>query len=137
MNSSIAVILGLICYSFYLFQVSDGCFVIVQNGNSTSLLIGRNDETFDRTAMIDWSKFNLAKQSFQTCETDGEEGLTWDEVDSCEDKFCQLLNIECPTEEQHEAMDLNDDGNLTWSEFLEATFGMLDEERVVAEESEF
>ena len=54
-----------------------------------------------------------------------------------QDKFCQLLNIECPTEEQHEAMDLNDDGNLTWSEFLEATFGMLDEERVVAEESEF
>ena len=48
-----------------------------------------------------------------------------------------MLNIECPTEEQHEAMDLNDDGNLTWSEFLEATFGMLDEERVLAEESEF
>ena len=54
-----------------------------------------------------------------------------------QDEFCQLLNIECPTEEQHEAMDLNDDGNLTWSEFLEATFGMLDEERVLAEESEF
>ena len=54
-----------------------------------------------------------------------------------QDKFCQLLNIECPTEEQHEAMDLNDDGNLTWSEFLEATFGMLDEERVLSEESEF
>jgi hypothetical protein len=34
-------------------------------------------------------------------------------------------------------MDLNGDGNLTWSEFLEATFGMLDEERVLAEESEF
>ena len=34
--------------------------------------------------MIDWAKFNLAKQSFKTCETDGEEGLTWDEVDSCE-----------------------------------------------------
>ena len=107
MNSSIAIILGLICYSFYLFPSSDGCLIIVQNGNTT-YLFGRtyivciisekiwklgflihklylgNDETFDRTAMIDWSKFNLAKQSFQTCETDGEEGLTWDEVDSCE-----------------------------------------------------
>ena len=57
----------------------------------TSVLINKfylgNDqenETFDRKAMIDWSKFNLAKQAFQTCETDGEEGLTWDEVDSCE-----------------------------------------------------
>ena len=54
-----------------------------------------------------------------------------------QDEFCQLLNIECPTEEQHEAMDLNDDGNLTWSEFLEATFGMLDQERALAEEFEF
>ena len=34
--------------------------------------------------MIDWPKFNLAKQAFQTCETDGEDGLTWNEVDSCE-----------------------------------------------------
>ena len=53
-----------------------------------------------------------------------------------QDEFCQLLNIECPTEEQHEAMDLNDDGNLTWAEYLEATFGMLDEERTLAEEFE-
>ena len=34
-------------------------------------------EALDRKPMIDWSKFNLAKQAFQTCETDGEEGLTW------------------------------------------------------------
>ena len=34
-------------------------------------------------------------------------------------------------------MDLNEDGNLTWSEFLEATFGMLDQERALAEEFEF
>ena len=54
----------------------------------TSVLIDKfylgNDQENDRKEMIDWSKFNLAKQAFQTCETDGEEGLTWDEVDSCE-----------------------------------------------------
>ena len=44
--------------------------------------------------MIDWSKFNLAKQAFQTCETDGEEGLTWDEVDSCEVRVCKIA---CPS----------------------------------------
>ena len=44
--------------------------------------------------MIDWSKFNLAKQAFQTCETDGEEGLTWDEVDSCE---VRVYKIACPS----------------------------------------
>ena len=38
-----------------------------------------NDETFDRTA-----RFNLAKQAFKTCEIDGEDGLTWNEVDACE-----------------------------------------------------
>jgi hypothetical protein len=144
MNSSIATVLGLICYSFYLFKASDGCIFpgCIVNGNSTScgVWIGRNEEEspFDRQAVIDWSKFNLAKQAFQTCETDGEEGLTWDEVAACEDDFCQLLNIECPTEEEHEAMDLNDDGNLTWSEYLEASFGMLDQEsRGLAEEFEF
>ena len=42
--------------------------------------------------MIDWAKFNLAKQSFKTCETDGEEGLTWDEVDSCEVSPIIFLN---------------------------------------------
>lgn len=144
MKSSIATVLGLICYSFYLFKASDGCIFpgCIVNGNSTScgVWIGRNEEEspFDRQAVIDWSKFNLAKQAFQTCETDGEEGLTWDEVDACEDDFCQLLNIECPTEEEHEAMDLNGDGNLTWSEYLEASFGMLDQEsRGLAEEFEF
>ena len=43
-----------------------------------------NDETFDKTAMIDWARFNLAKQAFKTCETDGEDGLTWNEADACE-----------------------------------------------------
>ena len=54
----------------------------------TSVLIHKfylgNDEAYERTPIIDWSRFNLARQAFQTCETDGEEGLTWDEVDSCE-----------------------------------------------------
>ena len=45
--------------------------------------LGNEEESlFDRNS--NWSKFNLAKQAFQTCETDGEEGLTWNEVDACE-----------------------------------------------------
>ena len=51
-------------------------------------------EVFDRKAMIDWSKFNLAKQAFQTCETDGEEGLTWDEVDACEVRVCNRVSVQ-------------------------------------------
>ena len=46
--------------------------------------------------------------------------------------------MECPTEEQYEAMDLNGDRNLTWLEYLEANFGMLfQESRGLAEEFEF
>ena len=54
--------------------------------------IGNDDEyeALERNAVIDWSKFNLAKQAFQTCETDGEEGLTWDEVDACEVRACNI-----------------------------------------------
>ena len=33
-------------------------------------------------------------------------------------------------------MDLNDDENLTWVEYIEANFGMLDEERTFNEEFE-
>ena len=33
---------------------------------------------------VDWSKYNLAKQSFSTCNTDGSEGLTWLEISECE-----------------------------------------------------
>ena len=56
--------------------------------------LGNEEESpFDRQAVIDWSKFNLAKQAFQTCETDGEEGLTWDEVDSCEVCIVFIVSI--------------------------------------------
>ena len=51
---------------------------------SNSQNLGNDEE------IIDWSKFNLAKQAFQTCETDGEEGLTWNEVDSCEVRVCKV-----------------------------------------------
>ena len=55
-----------------------------------------------------------------------------------QDTFCQLLNMECPTEEQYEATDVNGDRNLTWLEYLEANFGMLfQESRGLAEEFEF
>ena len=58
-------------------------FAISPLQKNTVFYLG-NDETFDRTAMIDWARFNLAKQAFKTCEIDGEDGLTWNEVDACE-----------------------------------------------------
>ena len=32
-------------------------------------------------------------QAFDQCESDGVTGLSWEEVESCEEKFCSLLAI--------------------------------------------
>jgi len=86
---SIAILL-LIFYSIYLFiQPSTGCWFIVTSGNSSWLVFGRDAE--DRQ-QVDWGRYNLAEQAFITCNTDGEEGLTWDEISACEEQFCGLLS---------------------------------------------
>merc|ERR1712080_614336 len=45
-------------------------------------------------------------QAFEECESDGEEGLTWNEVEACEDKFGTLLaekGIGLPSQTDFEA----------------------------------
>merc|ERR1711962_1400149 len=52
----------------------------------------------------------LEMQAFEQCESDGEEGLTWDEVEACEAIFGPMLTdqgIVLPTEEDFQASDLN------------------------------
>merc|ERR1712126_504483 len=54
----------------------------------------------------------LEMQAFEQCESDGEEGLTWDEVEACEAMFGPMLTdqgIVLPTEEDFQASDLNKD----------------------------
>ena len=75
---------------------------------------------------IDSTKYNVAKQAFKTCETDGVDGLTWQEVEECEDTFCGLLSIECPTQADFDAMDGNSDGILTFVEMMQANFDSVD-----------
>merc|ERR1712243_417113 len=64
----------------------------------------------------------LEMQSFEQCENDGEEGLTWDEVEACEAMFGPMLTdqgIDIPTEEDFQASDLNKDGILLYKEWKE------------------
>merc|ERR1712126_206519 len=64
----------------------------------------------------------LEMQAFKQCESDGEEGLTWDEVEACEAMFGPILTdqgIDLPTEEDFEASDLNKDGILLYKEWKE------------------
>merc|ERR1739848_791726 len=58
--------------------------------------------------------------AFHECESDGNFGLTWNEVKICEKKFAHLydlLNLPIPTKEGFKHFDTNHDGILTFDEW--------------------
>merc|ERR1712083_424444 len=58
--------------------------------------------------------------AFMLCEADGEEGLTWTEVEDCEERFAYLLTEmgqDVPTEADFNSVDLNLDGILEFDEW--------------------
>merc|ERR1711955_55221 len=72
----------------------------------------------------------LEMQDFEQCESDGKEGLTWDEVDACEAMFEPML-----TEEDFQASDVNKDGILLYKEWkdwldmdMDVDMDMVDDE---------
>merc|ERR1712058_128628 len=73
----------------------------------------------------------LEMLAFEQCESDGEEGLTWDEVEECEEIFGPMLTdqgIVLPTEEDFQASDLNKDGILLlreWKEWADMDMAMV------------
>merc|ERR1712126_127744 len=76
----------------------------------------------------------LEMQAFEQCESDGEGGLTWDEVEECEALFGPMLTdqgIDLPTEEDFQASDLNKDGILLyreWQEWVDMDMDMVGDE---------
>ena len=67
-------------------------------------------------------------EAFKVCDTDGTEGLTWEEVSKCEDEFCDLLSVGCTTEEEFNSYDLNQDGNLLLDEVFEYKEKLMEDE---------
>ena len=61
---------------------------------------------------------NLGLKAFDKCEYDGNPGLSWSEIERCEDIFCGMLTIHCPTKEDFDNFDSNGDGILTMKEYL-------------------
>ena len=59
------------------------CYYVHPNNTTTFSLGDEMGQEMDRM-QVDWTKYNLAKQSFSTCDTDGEDGLMWSEIDDCE-----------------------------------------------------
>ena len=62
------------------------------------------------------------RMAFRVCDSDRMVGLTWVEVDACEERFADLLaaqNILTPSEEDFVSADLNGDGTLVFEEWQE------------------
>jgi len=57
-------------------------------------------------------------QMFKVCDSDGNTELTWPEVMECEEEYCASLDFECPTENDFNRFDANQDGILTWDEYV-------------------
>ena len=61
-------------------------------------------------------------QSFNVCNTDGIEGLSWHEVQNCDAKYCDNLikdvGLVCPTEDNFDEFDSDKNGIITWSEWI-------------------
>merc|ERR1712173_147655 len=58
--------------------------------------------------------------AFAACDTDQAEGLTWQEVEQCEEKYLLLLGevgIEAPSKADFEAADLDGNGALLFNEW--------------------
>merc|ERR1711971_428270 len=82
------------------------CKIACHVGNNNH--IGRMDDTVDAFETL----------AFGVCNTDGIEGLSWDEVEQCEGQYCNLLtNINCPTRDDFDFFDVDGNGILTWSEW--------------------
>ena len=61
----------------------------------------------------------LTLHAFEKCDVDGVYGISWKEVMECEEEFCEKLNILCPTQQEFQSFDQNEDGILTLEEYFD------------------
>ena len=57
-------------------------------------------------------------EAFLKCDNDGIHGLSWDEIEKCEEEFCSMLSIPCPSKEDFESFDEDGDGSLSLGEYF-------------------
>merc|ERR1711971_95124 len=55
--------------------------------------------------------------AYAVCNTDGVEGLSWTEVEQCEEAYCKDLPFDCPTKANFDYFDADGNGILTWAEW--------------------
>merc|ERR1712210_32258 len=96
-----------------LLPLAEACFTCTANGRkkreaATWLLVSRS--AVEQEEEI----------AFAACDSDQVEGLTWEEVEQCEEKYLLLLTevgIEAPSKADFEAADLDGNGALLLKEW--------------------
>ena len=81
-------------------------------------LISRKNPISDCLQRTSDDYVNIGLKAFEKCEFDGNSGLSWSEVERCENIFCGVLTIHCPTKDDFHGFDSNGDGILTMTEYL-------------------
>merc|ERR1719318_1897413 len=79
------------------------------------------------------------RRAFRMCDSDRMMGLTWKEVEKCEERFSDLLaeqDIPIPSKEDFDAADLNGDGTLMFEEWEEWVQKQQDEQDEEHEDEE-
>merc|ERR1719270_2128288 len=61
---------------------------------------------------------DIADQIFFACDSNGDDALTWTEVEVCEEKFCDIVTFKCPSQQDFDHFDLDNNGLLTYDEYL-------------------
>merc|ERR1711971_767411 len=92
----------------------DGC----NNNNNNNRNCNNNNNNNGRMESSQ-EEPDLEIQAFKICDTNKDDALTWQEVEDCEEKYCKLVNFECPSEEEFNYFDTNADGMLTLEEYYE------------------
>lgn len=69
-------------------------------------------------AVSDQEGFELTMEAFRVCEFDGIDGLSWEEVETCEKDFGKYLSVPCPTKANFDAFDADQNGIMTMEEYL-------------------
>merc|ERR1712080_180426 len=105
-----------------------------------NVFLGREEETLeDRTLQIECAPVTTAapaggrifddrqsegiefieKKAFELCDEDGDTGLSWEEVEICEETYGPYVNLDpLPTKEDFDSFDLDQNGILFFEEWL-------------------
>merc|ERR1712051_504370 len=88
--------------------LTDACCRHNCNGNNGRGLGRMGSEITDDT---------VEPLAYAVCNTDGVEGLSWAEVEQCEEAYCKDLPFDCPTKADFDFFDADGNGILTWAEW--------------------